>query len=106
MLLGKAWEVLYKSQKEQKLATTSVYKYIRHPQYLAFILIIFGFLVQWPTLITLAMAPILIIRYIWLAKSEEREMLNRFGSTYALYKKETPGYVPSMKKLLFPKMKG
>lgn len=97
ILLGKAWEVLYKATKQHKLATTSVYKYIRHPQYLAFILIIFGFLVQWPTLITLLMAPILIVRYIRLAKSEEQEMLKRFGNTYALYKKETPGYVPSIK---------
>ena len=104
ILLGKAWEVLYKATKQNKLATDSVYKYIRHPQYLAFILIIFGFLIQWPTLITLLMAPILIIRYIRLAKSEEREMLNKFGSTYALYRKETPGYVPSIKKLLAPSL--
>ena len=58
-LLGNAWEVLYKAQKRRRLAQTGIYTYIRHPQYLAFILIIFGFLVQWPTLITLIMAPIL-----------------------------------------------
>lgn len=100
ILLGKAWEVLYKAQTQQQLAITNVYKYIRHPQYLAFILIILGFLVQWPTLITLLMAPILIVRYIRLAKSEEQEMLKRFGNAYALYKKETPGYVPSIFLLL------
>src|SRR3990170_3728981 len=72
VLLGKAWEALYTSQKEQKLATGSVYAYVRHPQYLAFILIILGFLIQWPTLITLLMAPILIFRYLWLAKVEEK----------------------------------
>ncbi len=99
VLLGKAWEVLYKAVRRHKLATTSVYAYIRHPQYLAFILIIFGFLVQWPTLITLFMAPILIWRYIRLAKTEEKEMLQKFGSAYAMYKKKTPGYFPSIKKL-------
>lgn len=97
ILLGKAWEVLYSATKQHKLATDSVYKYIRHPQYLAFILIIFGFLVQWPTIITLLMSPILIFRYVRLAKLEDKEMLKQFGSTYALYKKETPGYVPSIK---------
>ena len=94
ILLGKAWEVLYKATKQNKLATDSVYKYIRHPQYLAFILIIFGFLVQWPTLITLLMAPILIIRYIRLAKLEEKEMIERFGKEYRLYKTNVPGFFP------------
>lgn len=100
ILLGKAWEVLYKSQKQNQLATTSVYKYIRHPQYLAFILIIFGFLVQWPTIITLVMAPILIFRYIRLARAEEKEMLKEFGSVYKVYKNKVPGFFPSVKHLL------
>ena len=101
ILLGKAWEVLYKAVKQHQLATDSVYKYIRHPQYLAFILIILGFLIQWPTLITLLMAPMLIFRYIRLARFEEREMLQKFGHTYLHYQKETPRFFPSVKKLLF-----
>lgn len=97
VLLGKAWEVLYKAQKQQRLAIGGVYNYIRHPQYLAFILIIFGFLIQWPTLITLFMAPILIFRYIRLARVEEREMIKMFGDAYIRYQKETPGFFPSVK---------
>ena len=103
ILLGKSWEVLYKAVKQHQLATGSVYTYIRHPQYLAFILIIFGFLIQWPTLITLFMAPILIFRYIRLAKAEEKEMLKKFGSTYTVYKNETPGFIPSVRKMLLSK---
>ncbi len=95
ILLGKSWEVLYKAQKERRLATTSIYTYIRHPQYVAFILIIFGFLLQWPTLVTLIMAPILIWRYIRLASTEEREMEETFGDDYQRYKKVTPGWFPS-----------
>jgi len=100
ILLGKAWEVLYKAQKQQSLAVNSVYKYLRHPQYLAFILIIFGFLIQWPTLITLVMAPILIFRYIRLAKTEEKDMLGKFGSVYKVYKNRVPGFFPNAKLLL------
>lgn len=96
ILLGKAWEVLYKAVKQHKLATDSVYKYLRHPQYLTFILIILGFLVQWPTLVTLLMAPILIFRYIRLAREEEKEMLKVFGSEYASYKSRVPGFFPSL----------
>ena len=101
LLLGKAWQVLYNAQKMHHIATTNVYKYVRHPQYTAFILIIIGFLLQWPTFITLIMAPILILRYIRLAKTEEQEMTKQFDSAYTNYKKETPGYVPSIKTLLY-----
>ncbi len=96
LLLGKAWEILYNAQKHHKLATESVYRYVRHPQYSAFIMIIFGFLVQWPTLITLIMAPILIVRYIKLARQEERDVEKQFGYAYRQYKTKTPGFFPSL----------
>lgn len=89
ILIASAWEILYKAQKKEVLATTGIYKYVRHPQYAGFIIIIIGFLLQWPTLITLIMAPILIIRYFILAKQEEREMEKKFGKTYLNYKKRT-----------------
>ncbi|MEK7633809.1 MAG: isoprenylcysteine carboxylmethyltransferase family protein [Patescibacteria group bacterium] len=89
IVISSAWEILYKAQKKEVLATTGVYKYIRHPQYAGFIAIIIGFLLQWPTLITLIMAPILIIRYFILARQEEREMEKKFGKIYLDYKKKT-----------------
>jgi protein-S-isoprenylcysteine O-methyltransferase Ste14 len=99
LLISSAWKVLYSAQKKNMLATTGVYRYILHPQYAGFIFIIVGFLFQWPTLITLVMAPILIIRYIILAKKEEQEMCKRFGETYDKYRKETPSFFPSLKTL-------
>lgn len=95
-LLGNAWKILFKSQKAKKLAVTGIYQYIRHPQYVAFILIIFGFLVQWPTLITLLMAPILIFRYVRLARSEEKEMESMFGEAYRNYARKTPAFIPKI----------
>ncbi|OGK21691.1 isoprenylcysteine carboxyl methyltransferase [Candidatus Roizmanbacteria bacterium RIFCSPHIGHO2_01_FULL_39_8] len=97
LLISSAWNILYKAQKKGTLAATGVYRYIRHPQYAGFILTIVGFLLQWPTLITLVMAPILIIRYILLAKQEEKEMVKKFGSSYEDYKKTTPGFFPSLR---------
>lgn len=97
ILIASAWEILYKAQKEGVLAVTGVYKYVRHPQYIGFILIIIGFLLQWPTLITLIMAPILILRYIKLAREEEREMVNRFGKEFEDYRKNTQAFFPSPK---------
>lgn len=99
ILIAKAWKVLYKSQKANKLAVSGVYHYIRHPQYTGFILIIVGFLLQWPTLITLIMAPILIFRYILLGTGEELAMAKKFDGEYVKYRKVTPEYIPSLKML-------
>lgn len=96
ILIAKAWDTLYQSQKKNILTSSGLYHYIRHPQYAGFILIIVGFLLQWPTLITLIMTPILIWRYIRLGKDEEKAVSKKFGNKYAIYKKETPAYFPSV----------
>src|SRR3972149_5432180 len=72
VLLSKAWKVLYKAHTEHILATTGPYARIRHPQYAGFVLIMFGFLLQWPTILTLGMFPILVWVYVRLARREER----------------------------------
>lgn len=97
MLLSDAWKVLYNAQKQHVLATTGPYLYIRHPQYVAFVLVILGFLLQWPTIITLLMAPILIFRYIRLAVIEEKEVSKQFGKSFQVYKQKTPAYLPSIR---------
>jgi protein-S-isoprenylcysteine O-methyltransferase Ste14 len=96
ILLASAWSVLYKAQKAHTLATTGAYAYLRHPQYAAFILTMLGFLLQWPTLLTLAMFPILVAMYVKLARREERDALAEFGDAYARYAAVTPGFVPGL----------
>lgn len=93
-LLASAWKVLYAAQHEGKLATEGPYARIRHPQYAAFVLIMLGFLVQWPTLLTLAMFPVLVFMYVRLARREEREVARAFGETYRRYAARTPAFVP------------
>ena len=94
ILIGAAWDVLYKAQRAHQLATTGPYAYLRHPQYIGFVAIMLGFLVQWPTIITLIMFPILVTMYVRLARREEREALAEFGEDYARYAAATPAFVP------------
>jgi protein-S-isoprenylcysteine O-methyltransferase Ste14 len=54
----------------------------------------FGFLLQWPTLVTLLMFPILVIMYVRLAHREEREALAEFGEAYTRYAATTPAFFP------------
>jgi protein-S-isoprenylcysteine O-methyltransferase Ste14 len=58
------------AQSRHVLATTGVYEYVRHLQYGAFIVIMFGFLMQWPALL---MLPVLVMMCARLARMEERE---------------------------------
>lgn len=95
ILIAAAWKILYQASQKNSLATTGPYQYIRHPQYVGFIFLIVGFLLQWPTIITLLMAPILIIRYARLAHEEEQTMMLRFGTKYKEYRHRVPGWTPS-----------
>ena len=95
-LLASAWRVLYEAQRTSTLATTGPYARIRHPQYVAFVLIMFGFLLQWPTLVTLVMFPILTITYVRLAGREEADVRAAFGPTWDDYARRTPRFLPDL----------
>lgn len=98
VLLASAWSVLYAAQRTQTLAVTGPYAYVRHPQYAAFSLIMLGFLLQWPTLLTLLMFPILVATYWRLAKREEAEAWHQFGNPYRVYARETPAFWPRLRR--------
>ena len=95
-LLASAWKVLYAAQRRHRLAITGPYARVRHPQYIGFILIMTGFLFQWPTLVTLAMFPILVFMYIHLAQREERDARTEFGDAYTRYEANTPAFFPRL----------
>ena len=96
ILLSRAWSVLYQAQRAHELAVTGPYAYVRHPQYDGFILIMLGFLFQWPTFITLIMFPILVTMYVKLARLEEKEVLKEFGEEYRRYMFSTPAFFPRL----------
>ena len=96
ILISNAWAVLYAAQKQRALATTGPYAYVRHPQYVGFIMVMFGFLLQWPTILTLIMFPVLVWMYVRLAHEEEREAIAEFGDTYRQYAARVPGFFPRL----------
>ena len=98
ILLALSWRILYWAQRDRTLATTGPYALIRHPQYVAFIVIMLGFLLQWPTIPTLLMFPVLVGMYILLAYEEEAEALAQFGEAYDRYVTVTPAFIPSWRK--------
>ena len=100
ILISAAWKVLYDAQQSRSLATTGPYGYVRHPQYVGFIMVMCGFLLQWPTILTLAMFPVLTMMYVKLAWAEEQDARAAFGEAYARYAAKVPGFIPKLSRIL------
>jgi protein-S-isoprenylcysteine O-methyltransferase Ste14 len=98
LVLAAAWPVLLEAQRAGRLATSGPYARVRHPQYAGFILIMVGFLLQWPTVLTLLMFPVLVAMYARLARQEEREAMAAFGAAYTRYAAAVPAFVPRLRR--------
>lgn len=96
-LLAAGWRVLFAAQKQHELAASGPYAYVRHPQYAGFIVIMIGFLLQWPTVLTLLMFPVLVVMYVRLAHKEEREVEAELGPVWAAYAARTPRWIPRLR---------
>lgn len=94
-LLSKGWTQIHGARGG--LVTDGIYAYARHPQYTGLFLVIIGFLVQWPTFLTVIMAPILLFAYIHLSKVEEKRAQDEFGDEYKSYAQNTPFFYPPLK---------
>lgn len=93
-LIAAAWRVLHDAARSNRLAATGAYAWVRHPQYDGFLLIMIGFLLQWPTIPTVIMFPVLAVVYLRLARAEEREVAARFGTAWQTYARTTPAFIP------------
>lgn len=93
-LLIEGWREVYYASREGQLATDRLYGVVRHPQYTGIFLAIFGQLIHWPTIPTLALFPAIIWAYYRLAKREEAQMTERFGNEYLSYQLNVPMFLP------------
>ncbi|MDP2930964.1 MAG: isoprenylcysteine carboxylmethyltransferase family protein [Chloroflexota bacterium] len=94
VIMGKAWKQVHKAHGE--LVTSGIYDRVRHPQYFGLLLITVGMLIQWPTIITAVMWPILMFMYYRLARREEKEMEDHFGDKYVDYRRNVPMFIPRL----------
>jgi len=80
------------------LVKTGLYRYSRNPQYVGFLLITGGLNIQWLTIITTALWPVLVILYYRLAKVEEKEAQAKYGEEFLEYKRKVPMFIPNLKR--------
>lgn len=95
-IMHNGW-ILIHATKGKHLVTEGVYAHVRHPQYSGLFLITLGFLIQWPSIITLVMWPILLLAYYRLALREEKDVEQLFGREWLEYKKRVPAFIPKLK---------
>ena len=94
-LVVDGWRRVHRARHEGRLVTDGVYARMRHPQYTGLFLIVFGEgIVHWPTIVSVAAFPIIVLAYTLLARREEREMVARFGETYREYQRRVPMFIP------------
>jgi protein-S-isoprenylcysteine O-methyltransferase Ste14 len=93
-----AWRTLYDAQRQGVLATDGLYRYVRHPQYVGFIAVLTGFLLQWPTLLTVAMYPVLVYMYMRLARREEDDARKAHGAEFDAYAARVPRWLPKRRR--------
>ncbi len=96
----RGWKQIYDIRKEDRLVTYGIYGYMRHPQYTGIYLAIFGQLIHWPTIPTLALFPVIVIAYYTLARKEEKVMIGKFGDEYRSYAGKVPMFFPRWGKIV------
>jgi protein-S-isoprenylcysteine O-methyltransferase Ste14 len=94
VMMERAWRRIHGA--DGMLVTDGLYARMRHPQYTAMFLLIGALLVQWPTLLTLLMAPVLVGAYVRLARREEAALLAQFGDAYLSYMRDVPAFLPRL----------
>lgn len=92
-LIALGWRKIHKAEG---LVTTGIYRFMRHPQYMGIFLFTFGWILHWPSVITMILWPILVVAYVWLAVREERLVIEEFGDAYLLYAQKTSRFFPGI----------
>ena len=95
LLIVFGWKQIHSAKG--KLVTTGIYARIRHPQYTGFLLLTLGMNLEWTTIFTFLLWPILVIVYYRLAKTEDKEVEEQFGEEFRKYKRTVPMFLPRLR---------
>ena len=94
-LFAQGWRQVYRARQNDRLVTDGLYGYVRHPQYTGLFIALFGEgIIHWPTVFSVGLFPFVIVVFAWLARKEERDMVDKFGEDYQLYQQNVPMFLP------------
>lgn len=94
-LFLQGWRELHRAHAQTRMATDGLYGLVRHPQYLGLFVALFGEgVVHWPTLFSVGLFPLIVAAYVFLARKEERRVVEEFGDAYRAYQRRVPMFLP------------
>lgn len=94
-LFAQGWRQVYRARQDDRLVTDGLYRYVRHPQYTGLFIALFGEgIIHWPTIFSVALFPLVVVVFTWLARREERDMIDQFGEDYQTYQRKVPMFIP------------
>lgn len=95
--LGANWSITLEVREAHQLVTTGIYRYVRHPMYLALLLYSLGQALVLPNwLAGPSYLVALALLFAFRIRPEERMMLEKFGKDYAAYMARTKRLVPRL----------
>ncbi len=92
--LGRRFSGLVAIQRDHRLETTGLYRFIRHPSYLGAIVAMVGWMLAFRSLLVVVLVPVLVWIVIARIEAEERLLASQFGDPYAAYRRRTWRPVP------------
>ena len=79
------------------IANRGIYRLVRHPQYTSLGIWGLGMAILWPRFIVLISLSLMFILYYFLAKDEERRMIQQYGDSYKAYIRKTGMFFPRVR---------
>jgi protein-S-isoprenylcysteine O-methyltransferase Ste14 len=89
-----AGQIYYAKWRRTGLVTGGLYRFVRHPQYIALTFLGLGILLTWGRAIMFLAFFLMMFLYYYLARSEERICLRLFGAEYERYRERTSFIIP------------
>jgi protein-S-isoprenylcysteine O-methyltransferase Ste14 len=81
------------THRTERIVSTKIYSYIRHPQYFGGLLAHIGISFLLSSLFSLIFTPLVILLNFLVAWKEEKELIKEFGKDYENYKERVPMFI-------------
>ena len=85
---------IYQIKAKSSLITQGIYAHVRNPLYLGVIIQLFGWFFILLFTFLLIMPFFFMLLFFFVARWEEKELIERFGEEYLTYKKAVPRFFP------------
>ena len=92
--------IFKETEKEVGMVNNGIFQIVRHPMYFGSILLFFSFVILSNSILAFSIWIIICFFYYFIARYEEKLLVNKYGYDYEEYQKKVPLFIPFTKKYL------